>query len=496
MSRANSAEQPDRLSAALGRAQTDLRAALIVTRREVNDALRDWRMMLPIALLVLVFPLLANLIADTGLRFVGQYGASISIDHLFPMLTLVVGFVPATFSLMIALETFVGEKERGSLEPLLATPLTDFQLYLGKFIASTILPVLASFLGIAVYTALLGVTAHWWTPLSLLLLAMVLSVLMSIVMVAVAVIVSSQSASVRGSNLVAGFIIVPMTLLLEVEAALLLYGQYRALWLMTLALLVVSIILVRLGVRIFNRENLLGRGLDRVNLVGAWRVFRQALFSGEGPVGFYRSELPRIFRGLRAELVVTGLVMFVGGLSVGLWGKRNFPLPLGALGLGNIPDPAAMNSLVAQSGLLPSFSVGAVLWNNARSLLVAAGAGLFSLGTLALLLLMAPIAIIAYVALQIGQVGLNPWVFVAVAVLPHGVFELPAAILATAQAMRIGDVILRPPSRGGGAYGIVREIAHFLKLFLLVVLPLLAIAALVEVNVTPRLLAWYLSHAG
>lgn len=49
---------------------------------------------------------------------------------------MVVGFFPASFSLVIALETFVGEKERKSLEPLLAAPLTNTQLYLGKMLAA------------------------------------------------------------------------------------------------------------------------------------------------------------------------------------------------------------------------------------------------------------------------------------------------------------------------------------------------------------------------
>ncbi|MCZ7671251.1 MAG: hypothetical protein M5U34_31010 [Chloroflexi bacterium] len=44
-------------------------------------------------------------------------------------------FSRCRFPWIIALEVFVGEKERKSLEPLLATPLTDAQLYLGKMVA-------------------------------------------------------------------------------------------------------------------------------------------------------------------------------------------------------------------------------------------------------------------------------------------------------------------------------------------------------------------------
>ena len=64
---------------------------------------------------------------------------------------MIVGFFPISVSLVIALETFVGEKERMSIEPLLNTPLKDWQLYLGKMLSATIPPLLSSFLGMAVY---------------------------------------------------------------------------------------------------------------------------------------------------------------------------------------------------------------------------------------------------------------------------------------------------------------------------------------------------------
>ena len=468
--------------------------ALTVTRREIKDTLRDWRIVVPIVILVVCFPILANFVAGQGIGFVGQYGADIIIERLFPFLMLVVGFFPGTFSLVIALETFVGEKERHSLEPLLMTPLTDLQLYLGKLLAATFPPVVASYLGMGAYALMLGWSVGWWISPSLLLLAAALSSLKALVMVAAAVIISSQSTSVRAANLVASFIIVPMALLLQVEAAMLLWARYDALWLTALGLLVVAVLLVRMGIRIFNREQLLGRDLDQLDLAGGLRTFGRAAWPRRGLVGLYRDEVPRLIKGIRAELVLTALVVLGGGLVVGLWGRQQFPLPSGALSLDHLGDVATMESLIAQSGLLPAFSTRAVLFNNVRALLVSAMLGLLSLGTMALLLLMAPIAIIAYLGLQVGGWGLNPWLFMAVTVLPHGILELPAAILATAQAMRIGDVILSPPSEGGGVMGIVRELGHFAKLFLWVVLPALLLAAWIEVNITPQLLLTYLSR--
>ncbi|MFW9943542.1 MAG: ABC transporter permease [Candidatus Sifarchaeia archaeon] len=55
--------------------------------------------------------------------------------------------IPAS---MISANSFVGEKEQNTLEPLLATPLTDRQLLLGKILASFIPSIILLFGGTAV----------------------------------------------------------------------------------------------------------------------------------------------------------------------------------------------------------------------------------------------------------------------------------------------------------------------------------------------------------
>lgn len=479
-------------SSAWQRLRTAWFPAWVVLRREIKDTLRDWRIVVPIVILVVGFPFLANFATNRGLAFVNQYGATLIMERLLPFLMLAVGFFPSSFSLVIALETFVGEKERRSLESLLATPLTDLQLYAGKLLAATIPPVLASYLGMVTYLLLMGFTLNWWPPFSLLLVSMTLSTAQSLVMVSGAVIISCQSTSVRGANLLASFIIIPMAFLLQAEASLLLFANYTLLWLIALCLVVVNVLLIRLGIRVFNREQLLGREIDELNLRRALHVFWQAAWPRNGLRLLYTREIPAIIRGMRSELLITVAVILVGGIATGAWGVRNFPLPTEAFSLAEIQNLETIGSMVTQSGLLTSFSTWAIFANNVRALFLAALLALISLGILALLLLMAPLAIIIYIVGQIGGIGFNPWLFFAFTVLPHGIVELPAAVLATAQAMRMGDVMLAPPDEGGGVDGILRETGHFVKLFVSVVLPLLLLAAWIEARITPHLLLNFL----
>ena len=97
----------------------DFRMTMVVARREIRDSFRDWRIIIPIFALTLIFPALMNFTASRILNFVADFGAEVIANQLIPFLLLVVGFFPMSFSLIIALETFVGEKERKSMEPLL-----------------------------------------------------------------------------------------------------------------------------------------------------------------------------------------------------------------------------------------------------------------------------------------------------------------------------------------------------------------------------------------
>ncbi len=517
----------------------------VLAQREIRDGLRDWRIVIPIFSLVLVFPILGNIVAERGISFIGQYGATLITERLLPFIILVVGFFPSTFSLIIGLETFAGEKERRSLEPLLATPLSDVQLYLGKLLASTFLPVLASYVGMTAHILLTGLRLNWWPPLQIMLIALVLSTTEALVMVTAAVIVSSQSTSVRAANLLASFIILPMAFLVQWEASLLLFGNYTTLWLLALFMIVLDVLLVRLGTRVFNREHLLGRELDSIDLQKTWDAFRAAVWPRQGPgwllfllqwelglllwrnagweallvllglsglegmVLLWRRKkhgtlnllpvLREAYRGLgehlrdiRLEIAFTLLVMLVGGGLVGLWGLQRFPLPPEVMSLAPYQDYASLSDAVTQSGLLEAFSGWAIWFNNVRSLMAAAFLGAFSMGIIAQLMLMAPIAIIVYLVPQVGLLNLNPWSFFAVTVLPHGVLELPLAVLATAQALRLGAILLREPARGGGLSGMVVEAGRFVRLMVLLVIPLLLVAAYIEALITPVLVIRYL----
>jgi stage II sporulation protein M len=76
----------------------------------------------------------------------------------------------------------------------------------------------------------------------------------------------------------------------------------------------------------------------------------------------------------------------------------------------------------------------------------------------------------------------------ASAILPHGVFELTAVIIATAAVLKVGAVIVTPqPDKSMGEVFLL-SLADWFKVFIGLVVPLLAIAAVVEVYLTPLII--------
>lgn len=481
--------------------EKDLHLVITLVKREIRDTIRDWRMVIPILILTLFFPVLMSLVADMALNWVAKYEATIVGERVLPFLLMVVGFFPISFSLVIALETFVGEKERRSLEPLLATPLTDPQLYLGKMLAAMIPPLLAAYLGISVYLIGLYFFKGWTPPPTLLVLIFFLTTAEAIVMVSAAVVISSQTTSVRAANLLASFIIVPMSLLIQVEAVIMFWANYHVLWWIVLFLLVVDAVLVRMGIHLFNREHLLGREIDELNIPFLWYTFWHHMRwdtrdledvprwqRGWAKVAsFYRRHIPAILWRSRLAIgvVLLGLVL---SAIVGWRFAIRYPLPPALLQLDGLSADTFTD--LPSIEWLPSFTPWGVLTNNVRALVGATLLAIFSFGTLAVALLMAPLAIVFYFTIQAAQAGHSAMLFLSAFVLPHGLLELPAAIIATALAVRLGAVFISPPQEMTVGEGWLQALADFVKVFIGLVIPLLALAAVIEVHITPLIVVW------
>ena len=166
-----------------------------------------------------------NEFAKQTVDFLNQFEANLILDRLVPFSVLIIGFFPITVSLVVALESFVGEKERGTIEPLLSAPFDDWQLYFGKLLVGVMTPLVASYSSILLYLIMVSRQNLTMPSASVLTQLFLLTTAHAFLMVSAAIVISVQSTSVKAANLLASFIVIPVAILMQGEAVMLFWGN-------------------------------------------------------------------------------------------------------------------------------------------------------------------------------------------------------------------------------------------------------------------------------
>jgi uncharacterized membrane protein SpoIIM required for sporulation len=467
-----------------------LRLVWLVARRELRDQVRDWRVLLPLSVLTLIFPFLMNMVAQATVAFIRRYGADLVIDSLVPFSILIIGLFPNTISLVVALESFVGEKERGTIEPLLSLPLADWQIYLGKLLVGALTPLISSITAITLYLVMvqqLDITIPNTTVLAQLY---ILTAAHTILMVSGAIVVSVQSTSVKAANLLASFIIIPVAFLLQGESVLLFWGNGRILWVAVVGVIILASLLIRLGIAHFKREYLLGREFDVLNvrwMAGTfWNSFHQGANS---PAAWYRLSVFPAIRRLAKPLAV----MFVIAILGGWMGYEQISENASAIFADRPVE--SMSDLAERLQEVPSFthldsslSFPFIFMNNIRATSLMFLAGMVSFGVLGIIFYLINVGMIGGVLSLFAYLGESPLKVFAAGILPHGMFEIPALMLSGAAVLRMSVAVVTPQSGMSLGEVIIDLIADWAKVFVGVVVPLLFIAAIIETYITPVIL--------
>jgi Cu-processing system permease protein len=107
----------------------DARQILTVALKELRDRLRN-RWVLAVALVFTVFALVIAYFGGAQQGAVGLRSIEFTITSL---VSLVIYLIPL-IALLLGFDAIVGERERGSLDLLLALPITRLELLLGKYL--------------------------------------------------------------------------------------------------------------------------------------------------------------------------------------------------------------------------------------------------------------------------------------------------------------------------------------------------------------------------
>jgi ABC-2 type transport system permease protein len=172
--------------------------------------------------------------------------------------------MPAYIPLSIATFSIIGEKQARSLEPVLASPIRTQELLAGKAVAALVPGLLAGWVTYAIFVALASLTygpalfgvvtdPSWLAGVFLLGPAVGLS------SVVAGVIVSARVNDPRVAQQIGGVVIVPVIALVLLQATGTLLVGAVGYTLLAIIVLIISIVGLRIGVRLFDREAILTR---------------------------------------------------------------------------------------------------------------------------------------------------------------------------------------------------------------------------------------------
>jgi ABC-2 type transport system permease protein len=172
--------------------------------------------------------------------------------------------MPAYIPLSIATFSIIGEKRARSLEPVLATPIRTSELLAGKAVGALVPGVLAGWVTYVMFVllaslvygpALFGVVTDpsWLTGVFVLGPAVGLS------SVVAGVIVSARANDPRVAQQIGGIVIVPIIALVLLQATGTLLVGPLGYTVLAVIVLIVSLVGLHAGVRLFDREAILTR---------------------------------------------------------------------------------------------------------------------------------------------------------------------------------------------------------------------------------------------
>ena len=163
----------------------------------------------------------------------------------------------------IASYSMVGEKVQKSLEPLLAAPITDSELLLGKAIASFIPSIVASYLASVIYTVLSDVFSraklgfNYYPNSTAVLLFLALTPLAVILSIGYNVLVSSRVSDVRTAQTLGFLAVLPFGIIYILSEIGIFSLDIQSLWIIAGAVFLVDILLFFFSGATFQREKIL-----------------------------------------------------------------------------------------------------------------------------------------------------------------------------------------------------------------------------------------------
>jgi ABC-2 type transport system permease protein len=267
--------------------------AKLVFRKDWIEIRRNWQVLLPIIVLPVVISVVLPVIITSipslvpasqlqptgGEALIQNLPASVqkllagmtdmqSMVYVLALYFLAPFFliIPLMASSVIASDSFAGEKERKTIEALLATPISDSELLFGKMLVSFVPSMLVTIVSFAVYSLMFDVLSFGILDgmivlpnLDWILMILGLAPTVALASIGLTVIISSRVKGFREAQQISVILLLPiLALIFGQVAGAVIFGPVM-IALLTAVFVVIDFVVFRIGVKLFKREEILAK---------------------------------------------------------------------------------------------------------------------------------------------------------------------------------------------------------------------------------------------
>ncbi len=254
----------------------------IIMKKEIREALQAKYVLFSVIgmpiLMGIVIPIaqlapIVNIPADDlqdesfdipGLQFTSNW-ASLDdtakfIIFMIEMSNIMFLLIPMILPTVIAADTFSGEKDRKTAEALVAAPVTDTEIYLGKVMSSMVPTVLSTWLVGIFYVFLVNFLTYdalgfaYLPNTTFIGMVVFLGPLMALATVNFMVWVSTRTTSTRDAQQLGSIIVLPLMAIMVSTIGLSAWLGSYTLWLVIIGMVFLNILLIKIGINILDRE--------------------------------------------------------------------------------------------------------------------------------------------------------------------------------------------------------------------------------------------------
>ncbi|MEM1985732.1 MAG: ABC transporter permease subunit [Nitrososphaeria archaeon] len=264
---------------------------VLVFKKDWIEVRRNWQVTLPIIIVPLMISVLLPVLLTTISHITGSSGASLSdFENLIRNMPAHVQervkimsekqamvyimalyffapfflIIPLMASSVIASDSFAGEKERKTIEALLATPISDGELFLGKILVSFIPSMTVTIISFVIYSITFDILSYnmfngelLLPNIDWLLLIFCLAPAIALASIGLTVMISAKVKGFREAQQISAILLVPILALVFGQLSGAIFFGAQIIVLLTIIFGVIDLIIFKIGVRLFKREEVL-----------------------------------------------------------------------------------------------------------------------------------------------------------------------------------------------------------------------------------------------